>query len=202
MNDTKEVVLYFEEDTKFNTVDVAKELLSRYNELGNPMLLPENSKNKNVPLILFNTNPSFQIQITSTSLSFLIDHTYFDKISSIIFDMVDTFEDVKCKFVRMGIVTTTYLAPKTVEAVKKKYLVADNLPDISNFNLSWYREIENKYGKLNCWERIINDTQDFKDLLIQFDINSKKEEKIDFNMKYIKEFIKISESIVEDRTNL
>ena len=63
MKDTKEIVLFFKENTSFSLVDISKEILVRYPELGDPIILPDNGKTRS-PLILFNTNPDFQMQIS------------------------------------------------------------------------------------------------------------------------------------------
>lgn len=198
MKDTKEIVLFFRDDINFSLVDVSKELLTRYPELGEPTLIPDNGKTK-APLILFNTNPDFQIQISRISLNFLINHNYFDKLVSIIFDMVDTFEGFNCKFFRMGYISSNFLAPQYIDKVQEKFLKTNGLDEVKEFNLSWYKILENKFGQINCWERFITDTNDFKDLLIQFDFNSPINIDVDFEIKYIKEFIKTANDYIAAR---
>lgn len=200
MKDTKEIVLFFKEDTNFSLVDISKELISRYPALGEPMILPDNGKTKS-PLILFNSNPEFQMQISRVSLNFVISHSYFSKIDSIIFDIVDAFEEFDCYFFRMGYISSIFMSPDYIEKTKERFLKCDELDDVKEFNLSWYRSFENKYGVINCWERFITDTTDFKDLLIQYDFNSPINVQIDFNMKFIKEFIKTANDYIEKRTN-
>ena len=199
MKDTKEIVLFFCDDTNFSLVDVSKELLGRYSELGEPTVLPDNGKTK-APLILFNSNPDFQIQISRVSVNFVVNHTYFEKLTSIIFDIVDTFEEFKCKFFRMGYISSIFLAPQYIEKVQEKFLRSNNLEGIKEFNLSWYKILENKFGPINCWERFITDTSDFKDLLIQYDFNTPIDIQIDFEIKYIKEFIKTANEYISSRT--
>ena len=198
MKDTKEIVLFFEENTNLSLVDVSKELMNRYSELGEPTLLPDNGKKKN-PLILFNTNPDFQIQISRISVNFVVNHVYFEKIGTIIFDIVDTFEEFKCKFFRMGYISSIFLAPQYINKVKDRFLNSEHIDGIKEFNLSWYKILENKFGPINCWERFITDTSDFKDLLIQYDFNTPIEMNVDFEIKYIKEFIKTANNYIDSR---
>lgn len=47
----------------------------------------------------------------------------------------------------------------------------------------------------------MTDDEHFKDLLCQYDFNSRIDEEIDLDMKYIKEFIKVADEYIEDRTN-
>lgn len=198
MKDTKEIVLFFEEETKFNLVDISKELMNRYPELGEPTILPDHGNSK-APLILFNENSEFQIQISRWSLNFIVNHRYFEKLVTIAFDMIDTFEEVECKFYRMGYISSIFLAPQYIDKVKERFLKMENIDDVKEFNLSWYKTIKNKYGTINCWEKFITDTIDFKDLLIQYDFNSPMDVTIDFEMKYIKEFIKTANAYIEKR---
>ena len=46
MKDTKEIVLFFKENTSFSLVDISKEILVRYPELGDPIILPDNGKTR------------------------------------------------------------------------------------------------------------------------------------------------------------
>lgn len=198
MKDTKEIVLFFKENTNFNLVDVSKEILERFPSLDEPIILPDNGKTRS-PLILFNTNPEFQIQISRVSVNFVINHVYFRKIESIIFDMVDLFEEMGCSFYRMGYICSIFLSPPYVEKMKKRFLCTDELEDIQEYNLSWYKTLTNKFGRINCWERFITDSNNFKDLLIQYDFNTPINEEISFEMKYIKAFIKTTNDFIEKR---
>lgn len=200
MKDTKELVLYFKENTNYIPLDVAKEILNRYEELGNPIILPE-SNNKNMPLIVFNTNPDFQIQANTKTFTIVVNHNYFDKLSSIIFDIVDALEEFKCEFVRLGYISNVFLSPKYVKIAQDRFLKMDNLEGISDINLSWYKKLEMKYGYINCWERMITDSINFKDLLCQYDFNSLVNDEINLDMKYIKEFIKLADEYIEKRTD-
>ena len=59
--------------------------------------------------------------------------------------------------------------------------------------------LQNKFGYINCWEKFITDSTNFKDLLIQYDINTPVDENISFDMKYIKEFIVTANDYIEKR---
>ena len=77
MKDTREVVLFFKEDTKFTPLNIAQELLNRYPELGNPLVLPESTK-KTAPLVIFNENSDIQMQTNYNNFTFICNHKYFD----------------------------------------------------------------------------------------------------------------------------
>lgn len=198
MKDTKEIVLFFKDDVNFSLVDASHEILSRYKELLEPILFPDDGKTR-APLILFNKNPEFQIQISRVSVNFVINHTYFKKLETLIFDMVDIFEELKCSFYRIGYISSIFLSPVYVERAKKRFFKTEELDGVSEFNLSWYRKLNNKYSDVNCWERFITDSKSFKDLLIQYDFNTNVNDTIKFEMKYIKEFVRTSNKFIESR---
>ena len=201
MKDTKEIVLFFKDEITFKPVDVAKEILNRYPELGNPIIIPE-SDNKNVPVIIFNENPDLQMQVSFKMFTIVMNHSYFDKVTSIVFDVVDTFSEFKIDFARIGYIASVFLSPKYIEKAKKKYLNSKNNDEITDFNFSWYKKLECSFGSINCWERIIVDNNNFKDLLCQFDFNTIATDVISLEMKNIKEFFKLTNEHIENRTDL
>lgn len=200
MKDTKEFVLFFKEEAKYSSIDVAKEIMNRYELIGEPVLLPDNGDAK-LPTIIFNKNADMQVQVSKISVNVIVNHTYFNALSSIVFDMVDIFESFDLSFYRIGYISSVFLAPKYVSKVKERFLKIDNLEGMEDFNFSWYHAILNKNGKINCWERIITDKANFSDLLMQYDFNSPVNEEIELNMKYIKEFINSTNDYIEERVN-
>lgn len=94
------------------------------------------------------------------------------------------------------------MSPSKIDVAKNKYLKVNELEDIKDFNLSWYKELEMSIGVVNCWERLITDHLDFNDLLCQYDINTPVKDKINLDMKYIKTFIKEADNYIDKRTNL
>ena len=72
---------------------------------------------------------------------------------------------------------------------------------MEEYQVYLFKELETKYGNINSWERVFSEGNIKHDLLLQYDFNSKQEDKIDFDMKYIKEFIKVSNDYIESRTN-
>lgn len=200
MKDTKEVVLFFKQNTKYVAIEVANEILNRYEELGNPLVLPE-TENYKAPLIVFNSSPEFQIQANYQTFTIVVNHSYFKKLPGIIFDIVDALESFDCTFTRIGYISSLFLSPKYIDVAKSKYLKMDALEGVTDINMGWYKKINTKCGDINCWERIVTDDEHFKDLLCQYDFNSRIDEEIDLDMKYIKEFIKVADEYIEDRTN-
>lgn len=201
MKDDKEIVLFFKENSSFKAIDVAKEIISRYPEVGNPVIIPESDK-REVPVIIFNENPDFQIQVSLKTCTIVINHSYFEKISTIVFDIVDTFLEFKQEFVRIGYISNVFLSPSTILRAKKKYLNSKIIDEITDFNFSWYKKLESSFGAINCWQRLITDDKSFNDLLCQFDFNTVASDVISLEMKRIKEFFKLANEYIEDRIDL
>lgn len=200
MKDTKEIVLFFKKNTNYNTMEVAKEIVNRYKELGDPIIIPE-MDNKNNPLIIFNANKDFQIETNYLSVTIVVHHQYYDKLPTIVFDIIDTFEEFKCSFYRIGYLSNIFLSPKYVEKSKKRFLKLDHLQNIEDYNLSWYKKLTLKNGYINVWERFITDDAHFKDLLCQYDFNTPQTENINLDMKFIKEFLNVCDNYIEERTS-
>ncbi len=199
MKDTKEIVLFFKGNPNFSSFEVAKEILNRYELLGEPVILPEASPETKVPTVIFNKNSDMQVEIGRQSVNVVISNGYFDKIASIIFDMVDLFEGFNADFYRIGYISSVFFPPKYLARAQERFFNMNNLEGMENVNFSWFHTIVGKNGKINCWERVITDSTRFDDLLMQYDFNSPVDEDFEFNMKYIKEFIKITNDYMEER---
>ena len=76
------------------------------------------------------------------------------------------------------------------------------IEDILEVNLSFYRKLGISTGFINSWERLITDSEHFKDLLCQFDFNTPIGVEVNLDMKYIKEFFKICEDFIYSRTDI
>lgn len=197
MKNTKEIILFYEKVPDFNLTDIAKEILDRYEYLGEPTIIPKNENN--TFLVVFNKNSEFQIEINDKNVLIVMKHSYFNDLNSIVFDVVDTFEMFDTKFSRIGYISSNFESPLKIEKAKEKYLNVEEFKDVLELNLSWYRKINFRSSYINCWERVITDTVNFKDLLLQYDINTLVGEKVDIDMKFIKDFFKTADDYVEKR---
>ncbi len=197
MKNTKEIILFYEKVPDFNLTDIAKEILDRYEYLGEPTIIPRNENN--TFLVVFNKNSEFQIEINDKNVLIVMKHSYFNDLNSIVFDVVDTFEMFDTKFSRIGYISSNFESPLKIEKAKEKYLNVEEFKDVLELNLSWYRKINFRSSYINCWERVITDTVNFKDLLLQYDINTLVGEKVDIDMKFIKDFFKTSDDYIEKK---
>lgn len=197
MKHTKEIILFYEKVPDFNLTDIAKEILDRYEYLGEPTIIPRNENN--TFLVVFNKNSELQIEINDKNVFIVMKHSYFNSLNSIVFDVVDTFEMFDTKFSRIGYISSNFESPLKIEKAKEKYLNVEEFKDVLELNLSWYRKIDFRSSYINCWERVITDTVNFKDLLLQYDINTLVGEKVDIDMKFIKDFFKTADDYIEKR---
>lgn len=197
MKNMKEIILFYEKVPDFNLTDIAKEILDRYEYLGEPTIIPRNENN--TFLVVFNKNSELQIEINDKNVFIVMKHSYFNSLNSIVFDVVDTFEMFNTKFSRIGYISSNFESPLKIEKAKEKYLNVEEFKDVLELNLSWYRKIDFRSSYINCWERVITDTVNFKDLLLQYDINTLVGEKVDIDMKFIKDFFKTADDYVEKR---
>lgn len=197
MKNTKEIILFYEKVPDFNLTDIAKEILDRYEYLGESTIIPRNENN--TFLVVFNKNSELQIEINDKNVFIVMKHSYFNSLNSIVFDVVDTFEMFNTKFSRIGYISSNFESPLKIEKAKEKYLNVEEFKDVLELNLSWYRKIDFRSSYINCWERVITDTVNFKDLLLQYDINTLVGEKVDIDMKFIKDFFKTADDYVEKR---
>lgn len=198
MNNTKEILLFFNKEYDFKPVQIANEIMSRYEVLGNPVLLPMSNNSKST-ILVFNTCPDFQISLNKVCLTIAINHNFFDELENIIFDMVDTFEGFNIKFSRIGYLDNKFYPSKKINIIKEKYVNQELMGDMSEFNISWYTKIPSKAGDINCWQRFITDTAQYSDLLYQFDFNTMFDKEFDFTMKNIKIFFKTTKEFSDSK---
>ena len=140
------------------------------------------------------------ITVTLMTVNVVINHSYFDKMDTIIFDLVDMFDELNVSLSRMGIVYSLFYNSDKKEKLLDKMFNSDVLPDdMEDFRVSFFKKIESKIGTINCWERIITDKERMNDLLYQFDFNTNYDKNADFNMKFIKEIISIADEYIDSR---
>ena len=202
MNDLKEIVFYFAGGSKLVPVDIAKSISERFEDIGNPIVLNP-PQGGNAPLVIFQDNKNMKITVTQMTVNMVIDSGEIKKIDTIIFDLVDLFEQLNIKFVKMGLVYSIFLSRELKSAIYNKILNDDYIPDdLEDVRLAWYKKLNTKVGVLNCWERIITDSSKFDEVLFQFDFNTLPTDEINFDMKFIKNILKVAEEYSEERIDV
>lgn len=200
MKNTKEIILFYDKEERFNLNEIATEILNRYEFLGDPVMIPP-KENDNKFLLIFNKYPDLQMEINNKNVVIVMRHNYFEQLNSIVFDIVDIFEDFDIIFSRIGYISSNFESPLKIEKAKQKYLKVEEFNDVLELNLNWYLKLPFQDSYINCWERVITDTVNFKDLLLQYDINTIVGEKVNIDMKFIKEFFKTADDYINKKVD-
>lgn len=195
---TKEVVLFFKKNTKYDIDDITTEITKRYPDLGVANILSYES-GTGMPLFYHGGDPDMVLSADYSSLSIIVHEKYFDALPVIVFDMVDIFAEVNVKFVRMGYVSSFYEKEEDIESIRDRYLKTDNIGDIHEFDIGWYKNLKAHFGNINCWEKLITERGNIRDLLCQYDCNTPIDQIFNFEMKNIKEFFKVADNYVLER---
>ena len=199
MDDLREIVLYFKEGCSLVPIDIAKSISDRFKDIGSPLVLtPE--ENPNQPLVIFKENPEMMVTVGRMTVNMVIQEKYFEKMDTIIFDLVDLFNELNITFGNIGLIYSVFLSEKDKEIITNKIFNIDNLPsDINEFNTAFFKKLKFKKEYLNCWERLMTNSESFNGLLVQFDINCLSIQSIDLDMKFIRELLKIVNDYTEER---
>jgi hypothetical protein len=100
----------------------------------------------------------------------------------------------------MGIVYYIFLSNQHKLNATNKLIESSLIPDdVLEFNIAFYKQLKLKKEPINCWERLITNSEKFDDLLVQFDFNTENDPNRDINMKYIRDFIKLCDEYSEER---
>ncbi len=111
MDDLREVVLYFKEGCSLVPIDIAKSICDRFKDIGSPLVLtPE--ENTNQPLVVFKENPEMMITVGRMTVNMVIHEKHFEKMDTIIFDLVDLFNELNINFSSIGLIYSIFLSEK------------------------------------------------------------------------------------------
>ena len=199
MDDLREIVLYFKEGCPLVPIDIAKSISDRFKDIGSPVVLTPEEKS-NQPLVLFKENPEMLVTVGMMTVNMVIQEKYFEKMDTIIFDLVDLFNELNITFTNIGFIYSIFLSEKDKDIITKKVFNIDNLPkDVEEYNTAFFKKIKFKNEYLNCWERLITNSEQFKGLLVQFDINCLSIPSVDLDMKFIREILKEVNTYTEER---
>lgn len=193
MKDSFQIVLYFAEDNFYNITMVASELKNKYQEIGDPILLPINN---NAPVegnyrnLIFMQNEDFQITANFQNIAISLSGEYMEKCKDILSDTIDIFLDNN--FIRIGFVISKVFPEEKIMEIKHQYLKEENVINSKQFELSWFDNIELAGKTINCWKRYISVNTKEKDklLLCMFDFNTDANDKSILTKEYIINFIK------------
>lgn len=193
MNNSVQLVLFFKEGSVYNPAMVAAKISEKYSEIGNPILLPINTdapKEADIPFIVFNQNPNFQISSNFNDVRIVLQADFIDKLEKVVFDVFDIFNKEKLVFTRIGYIPTNLYNEECKTEFRQNYLNTNDLSEVIDYQFSWLKRLKIDDIEINCWERNITDSKKINGLLKIYDFNTDADCKVDITKEFIKKFLK------------
>ena len=197
MKDEKQLMLFFKKGTSLDTLVLSSRLKEKFEELGDPHIIPFNKNKPDQPLIIFN-NDNFNLTVTFYDISFVYNREDDDKYYDLVMDIIDCFEDLDYSFTRMGYISTYFHTKKEKERFKEKVFKD---PDTFNseFQLSWYKKELIDSVSVNVWEREMTDLMNNVELVSVYDINTPIDEEYYISGDFVRDFIKKCDKYIANR---
>lgn len=196
MQNEKQLVLFFEKNTSFDQMELAKKLKEKFSELGEPTILPINEADRSQPLIIFNQK-IINVTINYNDISFVYYEKDKEEYSKLAMRVLEYFIDSSYRFVRMGYVSTYFGDEKVMKKFKKTVLATNAVSD--DFQLAWYNKITIDSVLVNVWERHLTDYPNKVDFVSIFDINTPFEEEYNINSDFIEVFLIKCDKYIENK---
>ena len=197
MKDENQLVLFFKNGTKVDSVSLAKELKDNFSLLGDPVVLPFNPNNTREPLIIFNRG-KINLTVGVNDVSFIYYASDNKELFNTIIEIVECFENLDYSFERMGYVKTILHSKKEREKFKENVFKDKDLIE-SEFQLSWYKKELIDSVKVNVWHKELTDIINNVELVTIFDINTPIDEVYYITSDFLKEFIKECDKYVDKK---
>lgn len=197
MKDENQLVLFFRNGTKVDSVSLAKELKDNFSLLGDPTILPFNPNNTREPLIIFNRG-KINLTVGVNDVSFIYYASDNKELFNTIIEIVECFENLDYSFERMGYVKTILHSKKEREKFKENVFKDKDLIE-SEFQLSWYKKELIDSVKVNVWHKELTDIINNVELVTIFDINTPIDEAYYITSAFLMEFIKECDKYVDKK---
>lgn len=202
MSNNIQFVLFFEDGVIYNPTKLSTKIINKFLEIGDPIILPINTetpKEANIPFMIFNQNPNFQIISNFNNLVVTVKGDYIGKIEEIINEIFEIFKKEDISFIRIGYVPSIFINKEEINKFKNEYMNSDIFADTIEFQFSWLKKLKLDQIEINCWERNITDSVNFEGLLKCFDFNTSPNKKIDIDKKFIAKFIEFCNEYIDQR---
>lgn len=202
MSNNIQFALFFEEGTIYNPTKLSAKIINKFSEIGDPIILPINTeapKEANIPFMIFNQNPNFQIISNFNNLVITVKGDYIGKIEEIINEIFEIFKKEDISFIRIGYIPSIFIDKEEISKFKNEYMNSDIFADTVEFQFSWLKKLKLDQIEINCWERNITDSVNFEGLLKCFDFNTSPSKKIDIDKKFIGNFIEFCNEYIDQR---
>lgn len=197
MKEEKQFVLFFSKGTRIDNTQLAAKLSSKFEMLGNALVIPFDQRNPAQPLILFNQGP-IQLTVNIADISFIYDAEKHKEYFDTIVEIIEYFEDLDYSFERFGYISTIFHTKAEKEVFLEK-VFKDKEMISSEFQLSWYnKELINSVS-VNVWEREMTDLMNNVELVSVFDINTPIDEVYNITSDFVKDFVKHCDRYIENK---
>lgn len=195
MKNEKQIVLFLKKNTEYNPTQLGAKINQKFNNLGLPIILPNNYTKDNQPLIIFNQG-ILNMTITINDVSFTFLEKNKNDIADLLIDIVSFLEDNELNFNRMGYVSSYYQTKKEREFFKDKMIKEKN-KICNDFQIAWYEEQLIDSVKVNFWERHLTDFYNNVEFLTIFDINTPVDQDYNINSYFLQNFLKKCDKFLE-----
>lgn len=197
-----QITLFLEKDTIYKISKVSEELLEKINELGEPILMPDNisaPREANIPLIIFNKNPNVKVMMSfQTIIISIVENNEIDLLEKLA-DFMSTLNNNDIHSNRLGYVKNSILNnEKIIEFKENTFKRKENI-ECKDFEFSCLNEITINDINVNCWERYYTNSEINNNLNIIFDVNTKAMEKYNIDIEFINKFIKESDLYIDKK---
>jgi len=188
MKNERQLVLFLKKGSTFNQTQVAAKINEKFEELGNPAILPVNDKNPMQPLIIFNQG-IMNITMNYNDVSFIFLEENLEKCFNLIVDIMSLLDNLSFDFVRLGYVSTYIGSASERNNFKEKMFKDDSILK-DDFQLAWYSKTTIDSVLVNVWERHFTDFVANVEFVSIFDINTPIDEEYNVSCEFVEEFFK------------
>ncbi|MBR4260607.1 MAG: hypothetical protein IKQ33_01445 [Clostridia bacterium] len=197
MKEEKQLVLFFSRGTEVDSTNLAAKLKNKFDELGDPAVIPFNPNNPNQPLIIFN-HGLINLTVGISDISFIYNSENHKKYYDTVMDIIECFEDLDYSFERLGYISTLIHTKKEKEKFIEN-VFKDTSMVSSEFQFSWYTKELIDSVSVNVWEREMTDIMNNIELVSVFDINTPMNEVYNISSEFVRDFIKQCDKYIDSK---
>lgn len=189
MNNSLQIVLFFNKNEFYKPSKVAALISEKIEEIGSPIILPVDAApaEANFPIIVFSQNNKINLTTNFNNVSITLVEDMIDKWKKILENLYEIFNDNE--FVRIGTVFTTILPQEKISDIKIETNCNDNIIGSRDFKISWLSELVIGNIKVNMWKNYISDKSQTNNIICVYDFNTKPQDVNDINKEFAINFI-------------
>lgn len=195
MKDEKQIVLFIKKGFMYDNTKLASMLNEQFTELGNPVVIPFDTKHIDQPLIIFNQG---KILLTMNYNDVSIIYRSNDDMFDLTMNIIDFLEENDFDFIRFGYISTHICTDKERENfIENTFKNSEAIK--ADFNLSWYSKELIDSVSVNVWQRKLTDFANKVPFVSIFDINTPIDEEYNISSEFVNNFIKKCDKYIEKK---